>query len=89
MIDLDRASTAYWELLDAIEKAPVEQEAAEANRRMLARAGKASKKQERRLEKKAEETKKAEADRSEAVLMREARERARAEVADTYLQAVQ
>lgn len=86
--DLDRASTAYWQLLDAIEDAPVKQEALEANRRMLAKAGKASKKQARRLEKEAEEARRADEAKATAALAREARDRARAKVAESYLSVV-
>ncbi len=48
--DLNELSRLYWDLLDSIEEAPRLQEARDANARMLARLGKASKKQKARVE---------------------------------------
>ncbi|HRH26737.1 MAG TPA: hypothetical protein PLZ99_01085 [Parcubacteria group bacterium] len=86
--DLDAASLAYWSLLDAIEKAPVEQEARDANARMLAKTGRASRKQMKRMEKQEEEIRQAELARDQAQQAREARENARKAAADSYLDAI-
>lgn len=48
--DLDKLSQLYWGLCDAIEELPRLQEVRDQNARMLAKAGRASKKQAERLE---------------------------------------
>jgi hypothetical protein len=69
-------------------QAPVEQEARDANARMLAKTGRASRKQMKRMEKQEEEIRQAELARDQAQQAREARENARKAAADSYLDAI-